>query len=179
MKYIRYITTLTGVLLLTHNIYANDYDFRKTRWGMPIVQVKAIENLNSQWKWNKIQLPDKGNISTITYGGLIFNRRCNLMYHFEHGKLSAGSYTFNAKKLDVSELKQLYDSVLKTLSNKYGDGTPIRDTGMKWFTANKRTEITLEYDAKSDSIQIIYISLLDKLSDNLNGLKNTSAEDAF
>ena len=55
MKYLRHLTTLAGVMLLlnTPAVGNDNYDFRKTRWDMPIVQVKAIEDLKHDSKFLK------------------------------------------------------------------------------------------------------------------------------
>lgn len=170
----RYLITLAGVLLLSHTVPANDYDFRKTRWDMPLVQVKAIESLNYRWKFSSEKSAKNAISKTLmVYTGRIFNHKCILVYQFTQGRLSEGAYNFNVEKLDIPELKDLYTNILKTLSNKYGDGTPFKNTGMKWFTTNKRTEILLQYNEKHDSIQIMYFSRVNKPANN------TLAEDAF
>ncbi len=174
MKHFKYLITLAGVLLISNNISAKDYDFRKTRWGMPIAQVKAIENLNSQWEFF-VERPAENSISKIivAYTGRLLDHKCILVYQFTDGHLSEGAYNFNVGKLDIRELKELYDNILKTLLNKYGDGTPIRDTGMKWITNKKQTEILLEYNEQHDSIQVLYLSLSDKSTNS------TADKDAF
>ena len=175
MKYIRYLTLLAGMLLLTHNICADEYDFRKTRWGMSITQVKEIEN-DPKWRWGMAELPETDSRLTVNYNGSIFNRECDITYSFSYRKLIGGFYTFDVENLSTQELKQLYDDILNTLSDKYGKGTPVKNTGMEWRTINKRTLVRLGYHAESSLVTISY-SLLRSPTKSPGNSKNTSADE--
>ena len=163
MKYVRYITALAGVLCLTHNIFANNYDFRKTRWGMPTAQVKAIEDLKSNSKFLK-EIPAQNSVSktAVAYTVWIFNRKCILLYQFTHGRLSEGAYDFDVKNLDPETVGKLYFKIGKEITDKYGKGVSKGRTGFRWFTANKRTEIVLQFNLDDEKIQVMYFSLIDK-----------------
>ncbi len=175
MKYIRYLTLLAGMLLLTHNICADEYDFRKTRWGMSITQVKEIEN-DPKWRWGMAELPETDSRLTVNYNGSIFNRECDITYSFSYRKLIGGFYTFDVENLSTQDLKQLYDDILNTLSDKYGKGTPVKNTGMEWRTINKRTLVRLGYHAESSLVTISY-SLLRSPTKSPGNSKNTSADE--
>ena len=77
---------LICLLLLTSGVYANDYDFRKVRWGMTVDQVVAIESKNKDWILETFQKRTVGKV-TVAYTGFMLNNRCSLVYMFVNDKL--------------------------------------------------------------------------------------------
>lgn len=133
MKYVRYITTLAGVLLLTHNIFANDYDFRKTRWGMSIYEVKQTEDKTQELVFDKQE--NTSDYITIYY----YHKKSpttEVFYKFTRQGLVASGVVFYS--LTYRDLQSMFKTSMLELDARF-DRHKDLDTVSKPTWANSRT----------------------------------------
>ena len=94
MRYFRYLLHLAGIILISGNTSANDWDFRQVKWGMSTYDVKDREFVLGQ-KW-KLLKQDNGDYSiALIYEGKLFDQYCLLIYQFKNNYgLFSASYSF-------------------------------------------------------------------------------------
>ncbi len=130
----------------------DQFDFRKTRWGMSVDEVKASEGLYAIVK----SIFD--NI-TVNYFEEIHGKPVKLYYSFRFGSLITAKYTINAKHDNLGLYVQDYNDLLEILTQKYGEieeGTrPAKSQDMN-LVAQSVLNGQIEYSAKwiSDTTQI-------------------------
>jgi len=89
----------------------NNYKFRNTEWGMPIQEVKNIEN----------QEPVYENQEMIVYKDSIIQLPVELIYIFVDNKLVRTKYIFIQKHTNENDFISDYRSLNNALTNKYGE----------------------------------------------------------
>ena len=125
------------------------YDFRKTRWGMSIEQVRESEKPNNKnWPTVKQTVNKNGN-TMLTYIGKRFDRKCYLMYEFGRKGLHSSAYVFDENS------NQLIFLLRRELNKKFGQSVFSESTKLTWKSPDKETSIQLDYGAKS--IKVMYI----------------------
>lgn len=145
------LASLAISLLLSHYCYADDYpslqwtykrefNFRKTRWGMTMSQVKKSEVDSS---WIKVKNPPDPN--SLVYGGKLFGHSCLLIYFFEKGRLTTGAYSIPRSK----SLKPLIEA---TLIKKYGKPFVVTAAKTYWSVEIDKTLITLWTEGQDVSV---------------------------
>ena len=94
----------------------DQFDFRKTRWGMNKSQVKKTE-LESV-----IEVDDN---DLLAYSGVVANMNAYIIYYFVNNKLVRAAYSFLAEHTNNNKYITDYGNLKKTITQKYG--TPIID----------------------------------------------------
>ncbi len=103
---------LVGLLAIffTQNSFADDYDFRKTKWGMSAAQVKSSESL---------AIADE-NKKTLMYKTNILNKNVVLLYQFIDNQLVSAVYLLKETHTNKNNFITDYNDFKKTLTKKYG-----------------------------------------------------------
>ena len=102
-------------LFIVTEVYAEDYDFRKTNWGMSQKEVLASETSK----------PIGQNAEMIIYKCKILNKDVLAAYCFIQNKLCKAVYMLKNKHSNTNRFIKDYQDFKKTLTNKYGK--PIED----------------------------------------------------
>lgn len=87
------------------------YDFRKTRWGMTIEQVKASENIK----------PWAESDDLIVYKITVAIMPTSSSYSFVNNKLARAHYFFEPKHINDTLYIDDFDRVKNILTSKYGE----------------------------------------------------------
>lgn len=123
------ILFLIILFFVTASLHAQDFDFRKTLWGMSVKEVTNVE---------KEKLISKGGDKQeyqLVYKVTLADFRGKIFYHFVDYKLVKARYSFNIKEIEDSILN--HDFFKEVLIKKYG--TP--DASKKIFTEEKMREL--------------------------------------
>jgi len=86
-----------------------EYDFRKTTWGMTKEEVKQIEGEPPYETENEL-----GYLDTVA------GMKCVVFYTFENGKLTKGAYRFLVKHSNRNLYIDDYEIIKGLLTKKYG-----------------------------------------------------------
>jgi len=108
--------TLSTILLFSNIAFSEDYDFRKTKWGMSKAEVKKNE---------KAKFVDEG-ADGFAYKGKLLNFNVLIIYRFLDNKLSEGIYSFEEKHMNDSDYIADFNTIKELLIKKYG--APYFDT---------------------------------------------------
>ena len=162
------------VTFFTQNCFADNYDFRKAKWGMSMAQVKASESLS-------IKNKDKDK-DVLIYKTKILNNNVALVYSFINDKLVSGHYVVEEKHSNKNDYIADYKDFKKILTKKYGkpkmDRTMWKDDlyksdvsswgmavsighlvyGSSWETDETKINDTLLGDNYQISLIIAYVS---------------------
>lgn len=95
------------VSLANFSVKAEEYDFRKTRWGMTPEEVQ----INELSKIVKIENDE------LIYFVEMLGKKCFLKYEFKKNKLISGVYLFD--NISKKERNIIYDSIVTSLNGKY------------------------------------------------------------
>ena len=97
--------------------WAEDYDFRKTRWRMTKEEVKASESLKPIYESNS------GDLSLIVYEVSLLNYYVYLWYQFNNkDDLIAAGYMYSGTEFDTeSDYLSVYETFRHTLTNELGE----------------------------------------------------------
>ena len=134
-----------------------DFDFRKTRWGMTEVEVKASET-GGEWTFDH-RTDFKSSLgSVLVYKGQLFGVDCKLTYSFSNveNRLNRASYRWEYEDT-IYKNRQIYDTIKNELYKTYG--TPQDDFEQKddlelglpeyldtwWNTPDKRTSVSIVF----------------------------------
>lgn len=112
MKRVILLLILCSLCLSTAIFAEEKYDFRKTRWGMSIKEVKASEKINliAQHKDSLVYGPE-----------IICNKNCNAVYFFVDNKLYQGIYDFYETHTNTREYLYDFKDIVELLQKKYGE----------------------------------------------------------
>lgn len=113
---IKYIMFFIFMIALNFSARAEDYDFRKTQWGMTILEVKQTEPVPPIGE-QEFADPYIENLYCIVYYSNAFNRTCKLSYTFENNRLVSALYIFDEKN-NISAMN-LYKDITTSLYKKY------------------------------------------------------------
>ena len=91
---------------------SNEYDFRKTKWGMSKEEVKKTEELKP--------IIDLGGM--LVYQTTLIEKPFDLLYRFEKNKLVIAGYEIQAEANKYDYLS-IHESLVKLLQKKYGEPT--------------------------------------------------------
>ena len=97
-----------------------EYDFRKTNWGIGKEEVKATED----------KKPDFEDDTTLSYKVTISGKDFNCIYSFLKDKLYNSGYFFTGEHTNKNLYIYDYEELKETLTKKYGK--PKSDLGTLW-----------------------------------------------
>ncbi|UCF93817.1 MAG: hypothetical protein JSW39_06565 [Desulfobacterales bacterium] len=100
--------------------WAAEYDFRRTKWGMPQEDVLAAEPMK----------PVAKNERMLTYQTKILEKNVDLFFLFVQDKLLGATYQLNEDYLRSSKYTQTFNTFKKALTKKYGP--PAKEMTV-WF----------------------------------------------
>lgn len=105
---------ILGVVLILGNlgspVRAEEYDFRKTWWGMTQRQVLASENAK----------PFLQNEEEIWYNTELWNKKVGVEYEFVADKLVSSAYALDEKYTNLNDFIKDYEDFKRTLTKEYG-----------------------------------------------------------
>jgi hypothetical protein len=115
MRKVQLITAIFSILLISQNALADDYDFRKTRWGMSQKEIMKSE----------IKKPECINCTGdgsehLGYRVSVLNKNVMLSYISVQDKLIATSYGLDEKHTNKNDYIEDYKDFKKALIEKYG-----------------------------------------------------------
>ncbi len=143
MKILTVIFSLT--ILFNYSYGDDDFDFRKTKWGMSASMVKMIEAEDKDWEFVRHRYQNAFGGSVLTYRGKIFGSKCLLVYQFErYDRLVRASYGFYDENKEDN--KEIYAAIEEGLANEYGRYDEVTDTSVRWISSDDRTLIELSYN---------------------------------
>lgn len=126
---IKKLVPLLSVFLLISNLCvcmpascADDYDFRKTRWGMSKEEVRASEQRDVYDVY--IEETSEG-IEALIYKDNLFGNECILGYVFADDQLTRTKYIFTHDHSNHMEFIYDYEDLKEALTKKYG--VPTKD----------------------------------------------------
>lgn len=102
---------LLFLILSTILSIAQDFGFRKTKWGYTKNQVKSTESLEL--------ILDNDEI--LGYRTSVANLECTLGYYFKNNSLYAGAYNFSEEHSNKNDYLMDYLSLKQLLKEKYGE----------------------------------------------------------
>lgn len=112
--------TMAIILLTCLTVHAQDYDFRKTHWGMNIEEVKTSENKEVTFEAHSQYIEDIGEeADLIVYEDRISGIDCDLYYAFIQDKLILAGYVFVPKHTDKNGYIDDYRKLKELLTKKY------------------------------------------------------------
>ena len=107
-------------LFLGQSYGQEDFDFRKTRWGMTEAEVKASET-GSEWTFDHRTDYKSPPGSLLVYKGQLFGVDCELIYSFSDAENRLKMATYKWKYEDTKyKNKQIYDAIKNELYKTYG-----------------------------------------------------------
>ncbi len=98
------------VVLLAESSFAGDYNFRKTKWGMSIAQVKSSEPL-------KVVKEDK---DLLVYKTIVIGKNVFLVYIFVDNQLVRARYVLAESHTNKNDFISDYNDFKEILTKKYG-----------------------------------------------------------
>jgi len=98
------------VVLFAENSFAEDYNFRKTRWGMSIAQVKSSEPL-------EVAKEDK---TLLGYKTTVIGKDVLVAYFFVDNQLVRARYVLVESHTNKNDFITDYNDFKKILTKKYG-----------------------------------------------------------
>ena len=107
------LLTLALIFFLTDLCIAEDYTFRKTKWGMSKAQVKASEPLTV----------GREDDNSLGYNTSIINKDVLLLYYFINDQLYKAIYWLDVKHINSNLYLEDYKQFKKLLDKKYGPQT--------------------------------------------------------
>ena len=115
-------------------------NFRDVRWEMTVLDVKAAEDwvLKHDYECGSGErcLEYEGQIS-----GKFNDIDCVLLYKFESGRLSSGSYVIKPRNNLYAKMR--HEHLIEMLTDEYGDPTHSDKDEYKWFEPSKDLQVTL------------------------------------
>jgi len=111
MKFIS-VTSLVVIFVIafTNFAYADDYDFRKTKWGMSIADVKSSEPL-------EVAKEDK---NLLGYKTKVINKDVFIVYFFVDNQLVRARYVLAESHTNKNDFITDYNDFKNILIKKYG-----------------------------------------------------------
>ena len=100
--------------LSTASAQDSNFDFRKTKWGMTISQVKAIESIKPS-----AVTKDKSK-TLLIYKDTIAGLSCKVVYIFSQNKLIRSKYMVTKEHTNKNDYLSDYNSLSSALTEKYG-----------------------------------------------------------
>jgi len=98
------------VVLLAESSFAGDYNFRKTKWGMSVAQVKSSEPL-------EVVKEDK---DFLGYKTIVIGKDVLLGYFFVDNQLVRARYVLAESHTNENDFITDYNDFKKILTKKYG-----------------------------------------------------------
>jgi hypothetical protein len=157
----KYITITLLLLLCFSTVRAeekSDYDFRKTRWGMSVEEVKKAEGGTFKKK-------ELGGVDVLLiYDGFYAGLKCKIEYGFKTKPLKLRYGTIYFDKEHISENN--YNMFRKQLNKKYGMPIPDSQGFLNYRTGNNTIYISFKPHSE---LRIRYFD--SKYFDKLSGLE--------
>lgn len=160
------------IFLFTIFTYSNQYNFRKTNWGMSKEQVKAIENKKS----------DGENDNILYYKVEISKDNFACFYYFLEDKLYQAAYVFDGKHTNKNDYIDDFKKFKEILIKKYGKPKTdkviwkndlFKDEKQNWGTAISVGHLVYTASWKTTTTEIILLLFGDNYEINL-GIKYES-----
>jgi hypothetical protein len=107
--------TLGCIITFPFNGYCDDYNFRKTKWGMSMQQVKESEPLEI----------DHSNDKLLRYKSIALDKNVYIIYGFVDDKLFRARYVLAEGHSNNNDYIDDYNAFKNILTTKYGK--PIYD----------------------------------------------------
>ena len=104
-----------GLITPANLVWAENYNFRNTRWGMTQEEVIAAETMD----------PVEKDKNAITYKTRVLEKDVALRYVFAQNKLIGASYMLDDNYINSEQFIQTYAQFKKELIKKYGQ--PVKD----------------------------------------------------
>jgi len=154
---------LSVLLLMFGNvIFAEEYDFRSTRWGMTKEEVEKTET-DTFKNDNFIATKDNKKAEKIVYETIINGYHCQIYYLFdEKNQLYDAGYIYRNSFADRHDYMNEILRLRLLLMNKYGQPTSQKNETIVWIYRN--TEIKLVYfgpDSPALFVKLFTISYSD------------------
>ena len=92
----------------------SSHDFRKTRWGMSITEVKSTET------GKLLQDTSIDSDKELVYAGKVAGVKCNIHYGFTHGTLTSAAYDLKDRHSNYHLYIRDYNKITEILDKKYG-----------------------------------------------------------
>ncbi len=108
--FIKIVIVCFVTVFFAQTSFANEYNFKKTKWGMSKSQVKSSESL-------KIHQNTK---TTLLYKTSILNKKVLLGYTFVDNQLVSTGYLLAESHSNNNSFISDYEDFKKTLTKKYG-----------------------------------------------------------
>ena len=140
------LTVIFSITILFNYSYGDDnFDFKKTKWGMSALTVKMIEAEDKDWEFVRHRFENAFGGSVLTYRGQIFDSKCLLVYQFDqYDRLVCASYEFYDDNKEDN--KAVYAAIEEGLASEYGRYDEVTDTSVGWISSDDRTLIELSYN---------------------------------
>jgi len=104
------ITLLILIILPIGNSFAEDHNFRKTRWGMSLEEVKNSERLK---KLSETE-------DNLMYQTTVMGRKVLVIYLFVHNRLARTMYALAETHINPNDFITDYKRFKEILTKKYG-----------------------------------------------------------
>jgi hypothetical protein len=108
------LTVILMLVILTYastNVFAEEYSFRKTKWGMSKQQVLASETLK----------PAQEKPNLLIYKTRLLENNYYIIYIFVDDKLVRSKYMLHERHSNKNSYIDDYNSLNAALTNKYGE----------------------------------------------------------
>ncbi len=110
---------LSICMLVAKVSFADDFTFRKTRWGMSMDEVKASETLEVA----------RQEADLLVYEAKVINKDVFILYRFVGNKLTRAKYFLNEKHMNNNDFIADYNDFKEILKKKYGEP---KEDNMVW-----------------------------------------------
>jgi len=98
-------------------IYGLDYDFRQTKWGMTVEEVREIEDIK------KIDSVAEMGINAYRCMDYLFNEEFEVNFIFEDNKLTEGRYHLSNYPYEFKNTFVIFNKLFDSLCEKYGENS--------------------------------------------------------
>jgi hypothetical protein len=99
------------IIFFTETSFAEDYTFRKTKWGMSVAQVKASEPFTVA----------EEDTNKLIYQTKVINKDVALIYRFIDSQLVNSGYVLAEEHSNKNDFIEDYKDFKKILIKKYGE----------------------------------------------------------
>jgi len=98
------------IFCISSFLWAEEYDFRKVKWGMSKQEVLASETIKPAAQFEE----------GITYLTKVLNKHVGVVYRFVQNKLFSGGYILDEEHSNYNDFINDYKDFKKILTKKYG-----------------------------------------------------------
>lgn len=132
-------TIILILLFITFTkIHANEFNFRKTKWGMTVEEVMKIEDIE------KNDSATRFGINGYYCTDYLFDEEFDVSFTFENNKLKEGVYSLNDDSYSTQPKFVLFDKLYKSLTKKYGENN-VKNIEFQLYLSDKKETIQKEF----------------------------------